>query len=316
MNILDWNKLRDKDKKKLSEVKSIAFIAGPVCVSKRRIKQIVADLAGARLLFGCLKDEGIPDLEGSLHFQPLELKELTKALDKKLNVSILCHFHKDIKHIIKELKPSKVLFVNGSWKGQIHYRSEYWKAVDVGAKIELISPFMSDREAKNYERRAKSGERGAKQLYKKRERYSDEQLIELAWEIRKFSWDWIGQIGAVLARKGKVLAVAWNRVLPYEAYQMHVGSPREAKQIPSQEMLETQLTNHAECEILEIARRNNINLNGTSIYINLFPCPICAKNLSRTEIERIVYSQDHNLGNDIGYKILEMSGKKIKRIVV
>jgi len=111
------------------------------------------------------------------------------------------------------------------------------------------------------------------------------------------------------------LAVAFNRVVPYQAYQMHFGSIREKNHIPAQEMLETQLTNHAEVEILELARRQRINLKGATFYINIFPCPICAKMLSRTEINGITYSQDHNLGNDIGYKVLKISGKKIKRVV-
>ena len=316
MTLLDWNKLDDKKRHRLAKARNIAFIAGSVRMSKRRIKQIITNFKNTNLLFGCLKDEEIPGLEGSPQFLPLRLEELAKAVGKESKVAILHHFHKDIKHIIKELTPSKVIFVNGSWAGQIHYRSEYWKALEVGAKVELISPFVSEREAKNFELKIKNEELKIKKLYSKTKKYSDRELLNIAKEVAKVSWDWIGQIGAVLARKGKVLAVAYNRVVPYQAFQMHFGSIREKKHIPAQEMLETQLTNHAEVEILEIARRERINLKGATLYINIFPCPICAKMLSRTEIDGITYSQDHNLGNDIGYKVLEMSGKKVKRVVI
>jgi deoxycytidylate deaminase len=319
--LLDWDKLSDKDRKKVSKSRKLTFIAGPVRLSKRRITQIVTNLANTSLLLGCLKDEEIPGLEGSPQFWPLRLEELLKAAGSRSpcltaggKAQVLHHFHKDIKYIIKELKPSKVIFVNGSWAGQIHYRSEYWQALDVGAKVELVSPFTSEREGKNYEQIANSEQRIAK-LYKKTKKYSDKELLGIAKKIAKASWDWIGQIGAVLAKKGRILAIACNRVVPYQAYQMHFGSIREKRHIPAQEMLETQLTNHAESEILEITRRQKINLKGTTLYINIFPCPTCAKMLSRTEIETIVYSQDHNLGNDFGYKVLEMSGKKLKRIV-
>ncbi|MBN2015389.1 hypothetical protein JW766_00980 [Candidatus Dojkabacteria bacterium] len=317
MSSIDWNNISQKKKDIYKKYTNGVFVAGSMFTTNKKVQEILFENIKSRILFGCLKDKEIPGLEGSPQFSPMKKDVLKKFLKNNRNVQILKHFHKDTKNIIKEFKPHKVVFINGSWQGPIHYRSEYWKAIEVGAKIELISPFASEREAKNYEKRiADSQQLTADSLYKKRGKYSDKELMKLASEVSKFSWDWIGQTGAVLAKKGKVLAVAWNRVVPYEAYQMFEGSPREENQIPSQEMLETQLTNHAECEILEIARREKINLKGTSLYINLFPCPICAKMLSRSEIGKIVYSQDHNLGNDIGYRILEMSSKNIRRVII
>lgn len=315
LEISDWNKLSSKERRRIKNSHDLVFITGPMSMSRKRIKEVVADLKGKSILFGCLKDEEIPGLEGSPQFLPLRIEDLEKSLGRNSKVTILKHFHKDLKYIIRELIPSKVIFVNGSWEGPIHYRTEYWKALDMGAKIEIVSPFSSEREAISYEK-AICAKLSTSALYKKTKKYSEKELMRLAQDISKYSWDWIGQIGAVFARKGKVLAVAWNRVVPYQSYQMHFGSPREAKQIPSQEMLETQLTNHAECELLEIARRRKINLKGSSLYINMFPCPVCAKILSRTDIERIVYSQDHNVANDIGYKVLAKSKKKMKRVVI
>ena len=155
-----------------------------------------------------------------------------------------------------------------------------------------------------------------RKLFSERKRYTDEEIMSLAYGISRFSWDWIGQIGAILARNGIIKAFAWNRVLPYEAYQMHEGAPREKLQIPSQEMIETHLTNHAECEILEMCRRKKISMKDAFLYINIFPCPICAKNLSRTDIKGIIYAHDHNLSNDIGYKVLKASGKVFKRLLI
>lgn len=313
MKSLDWNKLSDKDKKLISK-KSITYILGPVNMSVKRIRSIYHAQKGY-ILFGCLKDEEIPGLEGSCQFAPLQLKRLTQAFKTIKKVDILEHFHKDARYIIKELKPQKVLFVNGSWSGPIHYKSMYWKAIDAGAKIDLISPFKDEREAKRYEKKMIT-ENYEQDMFSERKRYSDRDIMDLTFRISRFSWDWIGQIGAILARDGIIKAFAWNRVLPYEAYQMHEGAPREKMQIPSQEMIETHLTNHAECEILEICRRKKISMKDAFLYINIFPCPICAKNLSRTDIKGIVYAHDHNLANDIGYKALKASGKVLKRLVI
>jgi len=239
-------------------------------------------------------------------------KVLKRAADSAERLAGMKHFHKDAKYIIRELKPKKVLFVNGSWKGQIHYTSMYWEAVNNYIKVELISPFASDLEAKSWERKASID---ITTLYKKTKKYTDKELLEIAHQVSKASWDWIGQVGAVLARNGRILSLGYNRVVPYQAYQMHFGSIRERLFTPAQEMIETQMTNHAECEILETVRREKINLKNSTLYINMFPCPVCAKMLARSEILGIVYSHDHNLEHDFGYKCLLACGKKLKRIV-
>ena len=315
MRILDWNKLTDKRKKEIKECKNRVYIMGPVDMSKERVMQL-AKLYKGNIIFGCLKDDEIPDLESSFQFMPLKLIKLIDILKNNKDISILKHFHKDTKYIIKELEPLRVVFINGSWAGLIHYNSFYWAAVDRNAKIELISPFVNEKEALGYQKGIYKSRISHNKLYVKNKKYKQEDLMKLTFKISKYSWDWVGQIGTILVKKGRILAATWNRVLPYEAYQMHFGSIREKKQIPSQEMIETHLTNHAECEILETARRERINIKGSSLFINIFPCPVCARVLSRTEIKEIVYTHDHNLSNDIGYKILEMSGKRIKRLVV
>lgn len=324
--VYDWNKLSEKKRDKLLNVRNFVFIPGPIDLSKNRVKQIISKVKVLRLrskqavkqqnkvLFGCLKDEWIPGLEGSLQFSPLKLDKL-KKLAEKLDFDIIKHFHKDTKYIVKEIKPKRVIFINGSWNGPIHYKSMYWKALDSGAKVRLVSPFAAEKEAKKFTKEIEEQYEKEK-LYLKKKKYSDAEIFQIIKQRKKQSWDWVGLIAAALVKDGKILTLAHNRVLPYQAYQMHFGSIREKKQIPSQEMIETHLTNHAECEILEQVRRDKISLKNTWLYLNIFPCPVCAKMLSRTEIEGIVYSQDHNLGNDIGYKTLQACGKKLRRVVV
>jgi len=314
MKIFDWNKISSRKKKLLREEKTI-FILGPVHISKKRIKDI-CKLYKGNILFGCLKDTEIPGLEDSLHFKLLLEEDLIQGLKRVKKANLLKHFHKDTKYIIKELEPKKVIFINGSWSGPLHYRSMYWKAIDRKAEVDIISAFVGEEEAREYQKKIYKERIKPGELYSKRKKYADKELLVLAQKLSCYSWDWIGQIAAVLAKKGKVLALAWNRVLPYEAFQMYDGAPRGRMQIPSQEKLETQLTNHAESEILETCRRECINMKDTFLYINIFPCPICAKNLSQTDIKGIIYSHDHNLSNDIGYKILEAEGKILKRIVI
>ena len=50
------------------------------------------------------------------------------------------------------------------------------------------------------------------------------------------------------------------------------------------------------------------------MFINLMPCPTCARMLAMTDIEEFVYSIDHSDGYAV--KMLEAAGKKVRRVVV
>ena len=75
-------------------------------------------------------------------------------------------------------------------------------------------------------------------------------------------------VGAVLVRDGEVLAEAWNRPI--------------AEHDP---------TAHAESLVLRQAgqRIGNYRLTGTTLYVTLEPCPMCAGALVWARIERLVF---------------------------
>jgi len=65
-------------------------------------------------------------------------------------------------------------------------------------------------------------------------------------------------------------------------------------------------------ELIFAGSREKIDLAGTSLYINLLPCPICARMLVRSPIGTIVYQHDHSDG--YGFKLLKQAGEKVKRL--
>ena len=75
-------------------------------------------------------------------------------------------------------------------------------------------------------------------------------------------------VGAVLVRGGEVLAEAWNRPI--------------ADHDP---------TAHAESLVLRQAgqRIGNYRLTGTTLYVTLEPCPMCAGALVWARVERLVF---------------------------
>jgi deoxycytidylate deaminase len=71
--------------------------------------------------------------------------------------------------------------------------------------------------------------------------------------------------------------------------------------------------NHAEVELITQAVRDHLDLAGTTLFINVLPCPTCARMLTSTDIAEFVYAEDHSSGYAI--RMLEAAGKTVRRIV-
>ncbi len=119
-------------------------------------------------------------------------------------------------------------------------------------------------------------------------------------------------LGRKKGKKYELLATTFNPVLPYQTYAMHFGASREVNFSPPHDLNHYDTT-HAEVELIIKAGREKINLKGTTLFINLLPCPACARMLSRTDIEEFVYTEDHSDGYAV--KMLELAGRKVRRVV-
>ncbi len=75
-------------------------------------------------------------------------------------------------------------------------------------------------------------------------------------------------VGAVLAREGEIIGEGWNR--PIGAHDP---------------------TAHAEIQALRDAgtRVGNYRLSGTTLYVTLEPCPMCASALIHARVDRVVF---------------------------
>jgi len=317
MKILHWEQLTSKNKKTLSGTRPI-LILGPRDISQARIQQLQTKIRTklkTAIVWGCLSDKFIPGLENSPQFKSLSLKKLTKALSK-LNPeqqpsTILVYPQRYIKYIIKEIQWSAVIGVNGSWHHAFHYRPEYCEISKKKLTYRLVSSFVNETEAKKYEAKIKKKMKFKEFETKIGQKFSDKKLMKLAECAAQHSFDWTFQTGAVLARDGVLLAAAHNRVVPYETFSFHHGASKEKQLAPLQDLNYFD-TNHAEVELILQALEKKIDLAGTSLYINLLPCPICARMLVRSPIGTIVYQHDHSDG--YGFKLLKQAGEKVKRL--
>ena len=312
----DWNDLAFASKKPLNDLRA-TFIAAPREMSKVRFTQLVKEyLPKGNIILGLAKEEYVLGFEDQPQFRMLDIQTVQPIIDKvnnspaKYKIATLAYNQRDLLHVITGLSIRRFIGVRGSWKYSFHTQPPYYALMKKGIPYELISPFASEEEAKEYAAKTKLLTPPTSGMYDERE------MLNIATQAAKQSYDYSFQTGVSLGRKkGKkyeLLATAFNPVLPYQTYAMHFGASREVNFSPPHDLNHYDTT-HAEAELVIKAQKEKIDLKDTTLFINLLPCPACARMLSRTDIEEFVYTEDHSDGYAV--KMLELTGKKVRRVV-
>lgn len=312
----DWNDLAFASKKPINSLKA-TFIAAPRELSAARFTQLVkAYLPKGNIVLGLAKEQFVLGFEGQPQFRMLQQKTVQPIIDKvnsspsKYKIITLAYAQRDLLHLINGLSISQIILVNGSWKYSFHTQAPYYALVKRGIPHTLVSPFADETEAKTFAKKTKLPTPPGNGLY------DEAGMLEIAAQAAKQSYDYSFQTGVSLGRKKgnkyKLLATTFNPVVPYQTYAMHHGASRETN-FSAPNDLNHYDTTHAEVELLIKAQKENINLKGATLCINLLPCPSCARMLSRTDISEFIYREDHSDGYAV--KMLELAGKKVRRVV-
>jgi len=314
----DWNELAFGNKKTINNLKAV-FIAAPRELSAARFTQLIKTyLPQGNIVLGLAKEAYVQGLEKQPQFKMLSLETVQNSIASvnaaglKHRIYTLAYFQRDLRYLLEKLDFQKAVFVNGSWYHSFHLRSEYYILANRQVPYELVSPFASEGEARRYaaERPGSVAVPAVKGLL------SAADMLKLANQVAKNSFDYSFQIGVALGlRQGKayrLLAAAHNPVVPFETFAMHHGASREIHFSPAQD-LNYYDTIHAEVALLIKVQKEKLELHDTTLFINLLPCPTCARMLAQTDIAELVYSLDHSDG--YAAKMLVAAGKKVRRIV-
>lgn len=312
----DWNDLAFGNKKPLNALRPI-FIAAPRTLSIARFNQIVKEyLPHGNIVLGLAKEPYVDGLDGQEQFRTLQLPDIEKIVQKvntaKLphKIATLSYFQRDERYVLEKLAIKKALFINGSWHYLFHTRPQYFVVVNRHIPYQLVSPFASEAEARAYE--------AATQLAQppKTGLFSAAEMLAVADRAAWQSYDNGFQTGVALGRKKgakfELLATTFNRVVPFQTYAMLHGASREANFSPMHDLNHYD-TIHAEVALVVKAQQQKLDLHGTTLFINLLPCPSCARMFTQTDIAEFVYRHDHSDG--YGIAMLEAAGKKITRMV-
>jgi deoxycytidylate deaminase len=316
----DWAELAFASKKPLRELEAI-FIATPRELSRARFIQIVKQyLPAGNIVVGLAKENFVGGFEGQPQFKTLQESTIAavvksvSAAKTPHKIATLHYFQRELNYILEKVAFKKVLLVNGSWQHAFHHSAPFYTLVKNHTAYEMISPFASEQEAKTYE--AKVMKEIKKTIQIKPGTYSAKDMLTLAAQAAKWSFDYNFQTGVTLGRQTngdnyKLLGWSFSKVVPYQTYAMHFGASREANLSPAHDLNHYD-TVHAEVEAIVKAQKEGWDLRSTTLFINLLPCPTCARMFVETDIAEFVYRTDHSEGYAI--KMLESAGKKVRRL--
>jgi deoxycytidylate deaminase len=311
----DWTDLAFASKKPLNELNAI-FIMCPRELSAARFKQLIKTyLPQANIILGLAQEDFISGFDNQPQFRTLKLPAVESIISKvnasgpKHTISTLTYPQRDAKFLLEKLKFQKILLINGSWQHSFHFRPEYYAIANSHTPYQMLSPFTDEDEARAFADSIKFPP------IKAGTHHPESELMSIAQTAAIRSFDHTMQTGVALAKRVgdtyELLATSFNGVVPYQTYAMHHGATRELNFSPMHDLNHYD-TNHAEVELIIKASKEGIDLRGTTIFINLLPCPTCARMFTSTDIAEFVYREDHSDGYAV--RMLDKAGKTIRRL--
>lgn len=144
----------------------------------------------------------------------------------------------------------------------------------------------------------------------------DEVFMEISYTWAKRATCLRRKVGAVIAKDKQQLTAGYNgapRGIPH--CEEVGGCLREKMNIPSGQRHEICRGTHAEQNAITQAAKFGIDISGSILYCNTFPCIICTKMILNAGIIKVVYDSDYNdplskeiLGDQTAMEVVRYEG--------
>jgi dCMP deaminase len=140
----------------------------------------------------------------------------------------------------------------------------------------------------------------------------DEIYMDLAGNLALRSHCVKAKVGAVLTKDTRIISLGYNGP-PAGTHNCDlewpgVGCPRDSKGSCS-------LALHAEQNAILYAAKNNVPIEGTTLYVTLSPCIACARIIYTTGIKRVIYKSSYatykGIASDEGVDFLRKFGVEV-----
>lgn len=142
----------------------------------------------------------------------------------------------------------------------------------------------------------------------------DEIYMDLAEKLAKRSHCVKAQVGAVLTKDTRIVSLGYNGP-PAGTHNCDTewpehGCPRDSKGSCS-------LALHAEQNAILYATKNNVSMEGATLYVTLSPCIACARVIYTIGIKKVFYKNSYaafkNLPSDEGVEFLKKFGVDVEQ---
>lgn len=144
----------------------------------------------------------------------------------------------------------------------------------------------------------------------------DDIYMDLAVNLSHKSHCVKAKVGAVLTKDTRIVSLGYNGP-PAGTHNCdeewpEQGCPRDSKGSCS-------LALHAEQNAILYAAKNNVSIEGSTLYVTLSPCISCARIIFTTGIKRVIYLNSYadfkGIPSDEGVDFLRKFGVQVERYV-
>jgi len=120
---------------------------------------------------------------------------------------------------------------------------------------------------------------------------ADREFMRIADKESAHSSDWWRRVGAALVKDGKIIFTGYNHHFPTEYAPYINGDPRDFIKAGTMSHLCSAV--HSEQSVIAEAAKNGVKIEGADIYVSVFPCPMCARLIALSGIERCFFGKGH-----------------------
>lgn len=138
----------------------------------------------------------------------------------------------------------------------------------------------------------------------------DNELIKIIGIEARNSSNWFRHVGSVIFDNNEIILSGHNLSLPTEYSSWIDGDPRITAK--KGESIERSIDIHAEANLIALAAKKGISLEGKNICVSTFPCPNCAKLIAHSGINKCYFIDGYAMLD--GQSILKNHGVKIVKI--
>lgn len=141
----------------------------------------------------------------------------------------------------------------------------------------------------------------------------DEYFTKIAKDVALRSNCVSRQVGAIITINNMIISTGYNGAPKGLKHCVDMeGCLRKLKNIESGTHYEICRAVHAEQNAIIQAAVRGAKIQGGTLYVNTYPCSVCARMIINAEIKRIVYDSDYN--DPLSKEMLEEAGIEVVRV--